>query len=136
MELNYLLTDLNKAAEFVIKHSKNKIILFYGNMGAGKTTLIKEICKQLGVTERVSSPTYSIVNEYDTANDKIYHFDLYRMKDEEEAYQVGFEEYLDSGHWIFIEWPDRLKSLMPEEANTITIEILSDNSRKVSITNI
>ena len=134
MELNYLLTDLNKAAEFIIKHSKNKIILFYGNMGAGKTTLIKEICKQLGVTERVSSPTYSIVNEYDTANDKIYHFDLYRMKDEEEAYQVGFEEYIDSGHWIFIEWPDRLNRLMPEEASKISISILDHDNRVLEIT--
>ena len=135
MELNYLLTDLNKAAEFVIKHSKNKILLFYGNMGSGKTTLIKEICKELGVKDRVSSPTFSIVNEYESDQHVIYHFDLYRMTDEEEAYQIGFEEYIESGHWIFIEWPDRLKSLVPEEASIITIEILPDNSRKVSISN-
>ena len=133
MELNYLLTDLNKAAEFVIKHSKNKILLFYGNMGAGKTTLIKEICRQLGVTERVSSPTYSIVNEYESDQDVIYHFDLYRMKDEEEAYQVGFEEYIDSGHWILIEWPDRLNRLMPEEASKISISILDHDNRVLEI---
>ena len=135
MELKYSLTDLAQAAKFVIEQSNTKTLLFYGNMGAGKTTLIKEICKQLGVNDRVSSPTFSIINEYEAENDIIYHFDLYRMEDEEEAYQVGFEEYIDSGHWILIEWPDRLNRLMPEEANTITIEILHDNSRKVSITN-
>ena len=127
MKLKYSLTNLAQAAKFVIEKSNTKTLLFYGNMGAGKTTLIKEICKQLGVNDRVSSPTFSIVNEYEAENDIIYHFDLYRMEDEEEAYQVGFEEYIDSGHWIFIEWPERLEKLLPQKANKVVISILNQD---------
>ena len=133
MELKYSLTDLAQAAKFVIEQSNTKTLLFYGNMGAGKTTLIKEICKQLGVNDRVSSPTFSIVNEYEAENDIIYHFDLYRMEDEEEAYQVGFEEYIDSGHWIFIEWPERLEKLLPQKANKVVINILNHDNRVLEI---
>ncbi|MAQ75960.1 MAG: tRNA (adenosine(37)-N6)-threonylcarbamoyltransferase complex ATPase subunit type 1 TsaE [Aquimarina sp.] len=133
MELKYSLTDLAQAAKFVIEQSNTKTLLFYGNMGAGKTTLIKEICKQLGVNDRVSSPTFSIVNEYEAENDIIYHFDLYRMEDEEEAYQVGFEEYIDSGHWIFIEWPERLEKLLPQKANKVVINILNQDNRVLEI---
>lgn len=135
MEFNYQLSDLKIAAQFILENADNKTLLFYGNMGAGKTTIIKEISKLLGVQDRVSSPTFSIVNQYDTKTDTIYHFDLYRLKDEEEAYQMGFEEYIDSGNWIFIEWPDRLNRLMPAEASKITIEILQNNSRKLTINN-
>ena len=133
MELKYSLTDLAQAAKFVIEQSNTKTLLFYGNMGAGKTTLIKEICKQLGVNDRVSSPTFSIINEYEAENDIIYHFDLYRMEDEEEAYQVGFEEYIDSGHWIFIEWPERLEKLLPQKANKVVINILNQDNRVLEI---
>ena len=133
MELKYSLTDLAQAAKFVIEQSNTKTLLFYGNMGAGKTTLIKEICKQLGVNDRVSSPTFSIVNEYEAENDIIYHFDLYRMEDEEEAYQVGFEEYIDSGHWIFIEWPERLEKLLPQKTNKVFINILNQDNRVLEI---
>ena len=133
MELKYSLTDLAQAAKFVIEQSNTKTLLFYGNMGAGKTTLIKEICKQLGVNDRVSSPTFSIVNEYEAENDIIYHFDLYRMEDEEEGYQVGFEEYIDSGHWIFIEWPERLEKLLPQKANKVVINILNQDNRVLEI---
>jgi tRNA threonylcarbamoyladenosine biosynthesis protein TsaE len=104
----------------------NKIAAFYGQMGAGKTTLIKAICKALGVKEIVTSPTFAIVNEYEL-NDKskIFHFDFYRFNSINEAISIGFEEYLYSGNYCFIEWPEIVEPLLPE--NTIKVNILTDN---------
>ena len=103
MEINYKLATIEEVAKELIKNLKTKTWLFYGDMGAGKTTLIKAIVKELGGNDTGSSPTFSIVNEYELENDKIYHFDLYRIKNLEEAYNFGIEDYLDSGHYIFIE---------------------------------
>lgn len=85
---------------------KERVFLFTAPMGSGKTTFIKALCRCLGVTDTMSSPTYSIVNEYSTGNGKIFHFDLYRLKSAEELFELGFEEYLDSGNYVFIEWPE------------------------------
>lgn len=90
-----------------------RIFLFEGPMGAGKTTFIKSICSELGVVDKASSPTYSLVNEYESADGKIYHFDFFRIKDETEAFDLGFEEYLDSGNYCLIEWPEKIKNLWP-----------------------
>jgi tRNA threonylcarbamoyladenosine biosynthesis protein TsaE len=118
------LADLEKAAREVLDFAKGEnILLFQGEMAAGKTTLIKEICRQAGVTEPVSSPTYALVNEYETNRGRrIYHFDFYRIQAEEEALDIGLTEYLDSGNMCLIEWPAHIASLWPENF----IEVLID----------
>jgi len=110
------------AKDIVASLGERKIILFYGEMGSGKTTLIKEICRQLGVTDSMSSPTYALVNEYDCPKGKIYHFDLYRVKNLEECLDIGMEEYLYSGNYCLIEWPDMAASLYPEDVVKVRIE--------------
>jgi len=131
------LDELDSAAQKIIQFaSDKKIFLFYGDMGAGKTTLIKAICHHLGTTDNVSSPTFAIVNEYSITNSVIYHFDLYRLKYQYEAMDLGFEEYLHSGKYCFIEWPEKIPDLLPEHYVSIKIQAADDNSRRVSITNI
>ena len=107
--------------------------MLYGPMGAGKTTFIKYLCEQLGVKDSTSSPTFSIVNEYDSDNGLIYHFDFYRIKDEQEAFDFGYEEYFYSGAYCFIEWPEKIPNLLPEEAKEIQISIVDPDTRKISI---
>jgi tRNA threonylcarbamoyladenosine biosynthesis protein TsaE len=111
-----------------------KVFLFYAEMGTGKTTLIKQMCKHLGSTDSFSSPTYSIVNEYHLTGSsaKIYHIDLYRLKDLEEALALGLEDYLYSGNYCFIEWPELGEPIMPENCVKITIEREFD-IRKITI---
>mgnify|MGYP000574236044 CR=1 FL=1 len=110
-----------------------KIIALYAEMGSGKTTLVKEICRQLGSTDHFSSPTYSLVNEYVRPNgNKIYHIDLYRLNIIEEAYQIGIEEYLNSGNYCFIEWPELIETILPYKVVKIAINV-TDNIRNVSI---
>jgi tRNA threonylcarbamoyladenosine biosynthesis protein TsaE len=117
------LNDLKAAADELIQKCGNvNTWLFSGEMGAGKTTLIKTICSQLGVKEGMSSPTFSIVNEYALpARGKVYHFDCYRLKHEREAFDLGAEEYFDSGNYCFVEWPEKIPSLIPAEHVTIKI---------------
>ena len=99
-------------------------------MGAGKTTFIKQFCKTLGVTEATSSPTFSLVNEYQTTdNQTVYHFDFYRLKDEHEALDMGADDYFYSGNWCFIEWAENVPNLIPDEHSVITIEVLEDGKR-------
>ena len=131
MEINYNLADIEEVAKQLINNLKTKTWLFYGNMGVGKTTLIKAIVKQLGCKDEVSSPTFSIINEYEINNDKIFHFDLYRIKNLEEAYNFGIEDYLDSNHYIFIEWPEKIESILTDELDKISIEIVSEKTRKL-----
>lgn len=110
-----------------------KIFLFHGEMGAGKTTLIKSICLALGSADEVSSPTFSIINEYDHPQGKIYHFDCYRLKNEAEAFDIGVEEYLYSGQYCLVEWPEKIERLLPEACVDIRITTEEDLSRSFSI---
>lgn len=127
-----MLPSVAKAIAGQLKNSK--VVLFYGEMGSGKTTLIKEICKVLGVKEGMSSPTFSIVNKYTTEKGAIiYHFDLYRVKNLNECLDFGVEEYLDSGHYCFIEWPEILLPLLSANYNALSIEMQKDNRRNIRL---
>jgi tRNA threonylcarbamoyladenosine biosynthesis protein TsaE len=111
-----------------------KVCIFHGEMGAGKTTLIKAMCSELGVSDTMSSPTFSIVNEYKlNERDTIFHFDFYRIRSEEEAYQIGAEDYFFSGQYCFIEWPDKVPSLLPDFYADISITINDSTSRTIAI---
>jgi tRNA threonylcarbamoyladenosine biosynthesis protein TsaE len=128
------LSELPSAASTIINNADSqKIFLFYGDMGAGKTTLIKAMCENMGVTEPVTSPTFSIVNEYQGKTSKIYHFDFYRLKNETEALDMGYEEYFYSGAYCFIEWPEKIPSLLPEHYTRIKINVTNDNSRQIMV---
>ncbi len=129
MEYTYTQKETGKVAEALLKNSESNVFLFYGSMGVGKTTLIKELALQLGVKEPSSSPSFSIVNEYDTPNGTVYHFDFYRINDISEAFDIGFEDYLYNGDYIFIEWPEKIEQLLPLDANKITLEINNNGSR-------
>lgn len=128
--------DLSSAAQKVIDFTKegSNIWLFHGEMGAGKTTFIKAICNKLGVIDHVNSPTFALVNEYMTnAADTIYHFDMYRIKDPSEAFDIGFEEYIYSNHLCLIEWPSKVERLLPDECIDINITAIDENSREIRI---
>ena len=134
MNKNYSLSDVNRIAKDIIKSSSQKILLFHGEMGVGKTTLIKEICKELGTDDITSSPTFSIVNEYKTKmNDTIYHFDFYRINNEEEAYNIGVEDYFDSDAWCLIEWPSVIQNLLPLDYVNIHLSELDDGQRNIQL---
>ncbi len=133
MDLTYSLEDIDLVADAVLRYITSKTLLFYGDMGVGKTTLIKALSKKLGSVANINSPTFSIVNEYDVEDGLIYHFDLFRIKDEEEALNFGIEDYLFSKHYNFIEWPERISSLLPEESNKIEIKINLDGSRTLKL---
>ncbi|MGV1011979.1 MAG: tRNA (adenosine(37)-N6)-threonylcarbamoyltransferase complex ATPase subunit type 1 TsaE [Flavobacterium sp.] len=132
MEIIFSLTEIDAVAEKILAENPKKILLFNGSMGVGKTTLIKSLAKKLGVTDATSSPTFSLVNEYQiNDNQYVYHFDVYRLKNETEALDMGIDEYLYSGNWCFIEWPENIPNLIPEEHSTITIELLPDGKRRL-----
>lgn len=136
IEVNGLAGLDDAAAQIITFAQKEPIFIFEGEMGAGKTTLIKVLAKALGVTEIVTSPTFSIVNEYDAQGKVIYHFDFYRIKNLQEAYDIGYEEYFYSGNICFIEWPEKIVSLLPKQYVKIAIEALSENDRILSISKI
>ncbi|WP_405604401.1 tRNA (adenosine(37)-N6)-threonylcarbamoyltransferase complex ATPase subunit type 1 TsaE [Polaribacter sp. Asnod1-A03] len=134
MDKNYSLEDLTSIATELISSVDNKTLLFFGQMGVGKTTLIKEICKQLGVLDNISSPTFSLVNEYQTSNNqKVFHFDFYRITDEEEALDMGIEDYLYNNDWCLIEWPENIENLLPLDAVKIHLTILDNEQRNIQI---
>ena len=121
------------AREFVKNMGEGNVYAFYGKMGAGKTTFIKAICEELGVDDVITSPTFSIVNEYrsETTGELIYHFDFYRIKKLEEVYDMGYEDYLYSGALCFLEWPELIEELLPGSAVKVTITQNDDDSRTV-----
>ena len=130
MNIEFSLTEINEVAAQVLTLNPKKVILFNGEMGAGKTTFIKSLSKLLGVNDTMSSPTFSLVNEYQTSqNQKIFHFDVYRIKSEDEALDMGIEEYLYSGNWCFIEWSEKIPNLIPEEHSDVTIKMLANGNR-------
>ncbi|MGV0938017.1 tRNA (adenosine(37)-N6)-threonylcarbamoyltransferase complex ATPase subunit type 1 TsaE [Empedobacter falsenii] len=116
------LDELPEVAQKIIDQLQYKLITFEGEMGAGKTTFIKEFVKALGTNDEVSSPTFSIVNEYDTDKGKVYHFDFYRLNHEDEALDFGIEEYLYSNQYCLMEWPNKIANFIPDEHHTITLE--------------
>jgi tRNA threonylcarbamoyladenosine biosynthesis protein TsaE len=134
IEFTYHIKDIDAIAVNVLEHLASKTILFNGSMGAGKTTLISALLKAMKSNDVVTSPTFSIVNEYATPNDKIYHFDFYRLESLEEAYNFGIEDYLNTDHWLFIEWPERLEAILPEDSQTVTITYLEDDIRSLKLT--
>ncbi|MEO7977108.1 tRNA (adenosine(37)-N6)-threonylcarbamoyltransferase complex ATPase subunit type 1 TsaE [Flavobacterium sp.] len=134
MNIVFSLDQIQDAAEQIIAQNPRKIILFNGEMGVGKTTLIKQLCKSLGVKDATSSPTFSLVNEYQNFdNQHVYHFDFYRINKESEALDMGLDDYLYSGNWCFIEWSEKISSLIPEEHSVVTIELLADGKRKLEL---
>jgi tRNA threonylcarbamoyladenosine biosynthesis protein TsaE len=134
MNVIFSLDQLEEVAKQIIAQNPNKVILFHGDMGVGKTTLIKALAKNLGVLEATSSPTFSLVNEYQSINNQlVYHFDFYRLNNEMEALDMGVEEYLYSGNWCFIEWAEQIPNLIPESHSVVTIQLLPDGRRSLKL---
>lgn len=132
--MNYTLNTLNNAIEKLLPYlEKYKIVLFNGCMGAGKTTLISALCKHLGSNDDISSPTFSIVNEYQSKIGKIYHFDFYRIESLEEAFDIGVEEYLFSDDYCFIEWSEKIIELLPSQYLIVNISSISETERQLEI---
>jgi tRNA threonylcarbamoyladenosine biosynthesis protein TsaE len=125
--------ELGNVADELLQWAGNRRVwLLSGDLGAGKTTLIKALCTALNVRSGMASPTFSIINEYHTAaGEPVYHFDFYRLKDENEAFDIGVDEYLDSGHYCFIEWPDRIPSLIPGHHISIQLRIVDKETRQI-----
>ncbi len=134
MELTFEEKDLPSVARQIIRHSDSKILCFYGEMGAGKTTLIKALVMALGGGSGTNSPTFGIVNEYEVADGSLlaYHFDFYRITDETEALDLGVEEYWDKDVWVFIEWPEHIASLLPPDCVKLRLESIDERTRKIT----
>ena len=132
-EIHFKLDELSEIAQLILKHVTSKTLLFYGDMGTGKTTLISAIVKALGGIDATSSPTFSIVNEYKVTNDIVYHFDFYRLKNQYEALDMGIEDYLHSGSWNFIEWPEKIENLLPENVTVLELSLAKDSNRRLKI---
>ncbi|MBP1640218.1 MAG: hydrolase [Bacteroidetes bacterium] len=127
-------TIRDTAREFINNMGERTVFAFYGTMGAGKTTFVKAVCEELGVKDVVNSPTFAIINEYEV-NGKapIFHFDFYRINKPEEAFDFGYEDYFYSGSICFIEWPEKIEALLPENCVKVTIEELADGSREIEV---
>ncbi len=130
---NIRLVHLEKVAEELLSHFEgNRIFAFYGGMGAGKTTFIQAICRLLGSEDNITSPSFAIINEYTTSfNQIIYHFDFYRIKNPEEAFDLGYEDYFYSGNYCLIEWPGKIKYLLPGHHVEVTIETTGEDVRTI-----
>ena len=125
----FYLNTIDEVAKSLLKSFKTKTVLFYGEMGVGKTTLISSLLKALGSEVKATSPTFSIVNEYKVKNDMVYHFDFYRIKNTEEVLDIGIEEYLYSKNWIFIEWPEKISEFLPNKTDVLDLKLNTDGSR-------
>ncbi|PKB18558.1 tRNA (adenosine(37)-N6)-threonylcarbamoyltransferase complex ATPase subunit type 1 TsaE [Flavobacterium sp. 5] len=134
MTITFTIAQLSTVAQQILDQNPNNVILFNGEMGVGKTTLIKQLCKTLGVNDATSSPTFSLVNEYQTTNNQtVYHFDFYRLNKETEALDMGVDDYLYSGNWCFIEWSEKIENLIPEQHTVITIQLLPTGERLLEL---
>ncbi|MGB5821340.1 MAG: tRNA (adenosine(37)-N6)-threonylcarbamoyltransferase complex ATPase subunit type 1 TsaE [Saonia sp.] len=131
----YTHLQLQEIAQQIIHTAVSKTLCFYGEMGAGKTTLIKAIVAQLKGGDTANSPTFGLVNEYYFANGELlgYHFDFYRINEETEALDMGLEDYLGKDVWIFIEWPEKIKTFLPQDATDIYLEVVDEHTRRISI---
>ncbi len=132
MKTTYELETIKEIAQLLLETVNSKTILFYGDMGVGKTTLIKALVSELGGGQ-VSSPTFSIVNEYAIKNGLVYHFDFYRINEIHEVYDIGIEDYLDSKQWIFIEWPEKIREILPFKSDISYIKLNKNGSRTIYI---
>jgi len=134
LKKTYSLSEIDEVAKELLPQINSNIVLLNGEMGAGKTTMIKALCKALKCPDVVSSPTFSLINEYRTVDHKpLYHFDCYRIENEEEAYDFGAEEYLYSGHLCLIEWSENIQSLLPENCSLVTLEKVDSTTRKITL---
>ena len=135
MDVNFTLDAINTTAvDFLNTLEKSKVIAFHGEMGAGKTTFVHAVCNAMGVKDTVGSPTFSIINEYRAADGNIiYHMDLYRLKDEEEAISAGVEDALYSGNTCFVEWPEKIPGLLPENTVHCYLQTVGNNERNLKI---
>jgi len=133
--MTYTENEISTIAQEIITNATSKTLCFYGEMGAGKTTLIKALVKKIGNIETVNSPTFGIVNEYQYKNGETlgFHFDFYRLNDETEALDLGFEDYLNQNVWVFIEWPEKISSFLPENKTDIFIQILDFKTRQIQL---
>ena len=130
---SFSLDEIDDVAKKLLKNVRSKTILFYGEMGVGKTTLISALVKALGGSVKATSPTFSIVNEYKVKDDIVYHFDFYRMNDVEEVFDIGIEEYLYSENWNFIEWPEKIDVFLPKGVDILKLNRLKNGSRRLKM---
>ncbi len=134
MKIEFSLKNIDAVARQILNQKHEKVILFEAQMGTGKTTLIKALCSALKVKDTISSPTFSLVNQYETSDGElIYHFDFYRLKSEEEALDFGVEDYLYSGNYCFLEWSEKIPNLIPDKHSIIEIQELENGNRKLEI---
>ena len=132
-DINYSIKEIGKTAKIVLSLNPSaKIFIFNGEMGSGKTTIIKALIKELGYKGNVSSPTFSLINEYFNG-DKIYHFDFYRIKNRNELLDIGIDEYISSNNWCFIEWPSLIVDMLPDKHIELNIDVISSDHRKLRI---
>ena len=131
MEYVYSLDNINKASKLVIDNIKTTVVRIDGKMGAGKTKIISNICMQLGVKEVITSPTFSLINTYQSTNGPIYHFDFYRLQNSNEALDIGIEEYLESGNVCFLEWAEKIENHLPLNYDHYILKVLNDNTRRI-----
>jgi len=129
----YKISNIDLAVNFILNNINSKYLSFNGPMGSGKTTLIKAIVRKLGCDDSVSSPSFSLVNEYEIKDSVVYHFDFYRIKNEIEAFDIGFEDYLKEDVWCFIEWGEKIPNLIPNNVNLINFTEIKGNSRIIEI---
>ncbi len=135
MKTTFQLPEIDRVAQEVLAAAPNKTLCFYGDMGVGKTTLIKSLVKELGAVDIANSPTFGLVNEYADSDGRplAFHFDFYRLNDEMEALDMGFDDYLASDAWLFIEWPEKIASLIPEDAVRLNLHFIDEKTRSIEL---